>query len=549
MSGVAQLTRLIAEQRRAQGRRLLIAAAAAALVSAAAVLLLGLSGWFITGAALAGAAGPAAAQAFNYLLPSAGIRFLAIVRTGARYVERLSGHEAALKALAKLRPALFAGLAAAPPSRALAWSSGEASARMVQDVDAIQTLFVRLSAPWGAIAAIAAGLILAGLAGWPAAAVVLAAVIVAVGAAAGLGRTLSDPAGRAVQTGAGELKASFSALQAAAPELRAYGLEGWAVDQVAAKADALGRQTVRAAVAGGWIGVSQSLVIGAVVAGVLIVVAHASPPLAALAALAAITAVEGAAALVAAFRQAGGARQAMTRIGAVFDAPPARALQRPADAALRLPSLDLDLAPPARLAVTGLSGAGKTTLVERLMGLRDPVAGEARLGGVDLADIDVEGARTLFAYAAQDVRLLAGTVADNLRLAAPDASDDALWTALEDADLADRVRAAPAGLDAALGDNGERLSGGERRRLGLARAYLRDAPWLVLDEPTEGLDAATEATVLERLARRLTRSGQGLILISHRPAPCALCAVTLRVRGVGSDGRLHLERAPARAAA
>jgi ATP-binding cassette subfamily C protein CydC len=290
-------------------------------------------------------------------------------------------------------------------------------------------------------------------------------------------------------------------------------------------------------------------VIGAVVAGVLIVVAHASPPLAALAALAAITAVEGAAALVAAFRQAGGARQAMTRIGAVFDAPPARALQRPADAALRLPGLDLDLAPPAWLAVTGLSGAGKTTLVERLMGLRDPVAGEARLGGVDLADIDVEGARTLFAYAAQDVRLLAGSVADNLRLAGPDASDDALWAALEDAGLADRVRAAPAGLDAALGDNGERLSGGERRRLGLARAYLRDAPWLVLDEPTEGLDAATEATVLERLARRLTRSGQGLILISHRPAPCALCAAALRVRGVGSDGRLHLERAPARAAA
>jgi ATP-binding cassette subfamily C protein CydC len=199
--------------------------------------------------------------------------------------------------------------------------------------------------------------------------------------------------------------------------------------------------------------------------------------------------------------------------------------------------------------VTGLSGAGKTTLVERLMGLRAPVAGEALLGGVDVAELDVEGARALFAYAAQDVRLLAGSVADNLRLAWPEASDDALWKALEDAGLADRVRAAPAGLDAPLGDNGERLSGGERRRLGLARAYLRDAPWLVLDEPTEGLDAATEAMVLERLARRLARSGQGLILISHRAAPRALCDTVLRVRGLGADGRLRLGRAAARTAA
>ena len=81
-----------------------------------------------------------------------------------------------------------------------------------------------------------------------------------------------------------------------------------------------------------------------------------------------------------------------------------------------------------------------------------------------------------------------------------------------DAALAQRVRADPLGLDAPVGVNGERLSGGERRRLGLARAYLRDAPWLVLDEPTEGLDAATEAQALAALTRRLSERGQGLIL-------------------------------------
>ncbi|MNS74839.1 putative ABC transporter ATP-binding protein [compost metagenome] len=137
---------------------------------------------------------------------------------------------------------------------------------------------------------------------------------------------------------------------------------------------------------------------------------------------------------------------------------------------------------------------------------------------------------------------------ENLKLALPSANDDALWVALEDAELADRIRAAPAGLNAPLGENGARLSGGERRRLGLARAYLRPAPWLVLDEPTEGLDAATEARVLERLAARLERTGQGLILVSHRPAPLALCDQRLRVTGLSPSGAVQMSLIGARAA-
>jgi ATP-binding cassette subfamily C protein CydC len=151
-----------------------------------------------------------------------------------------------------------------------------------------------------------------------------------------------------------------------------------------------------------------------------------------------------------------------------------------------------------------------------------------------------DAARALFAYAPQQAVLLAGSVRENLKLALPSADDDALWAALEDADLADRVRAAPAGLNAPLGENGARLSGGERRRLGLARAYLRPAPWLVLDEPTEGLDAVTEARVLERLAARLARTGQGLILVSHRPAPLALCQQHLTVTGLSSSGAVQM---------
>lgn len=549
MTGAARFRQMIHEQRRRQGGRLALAAAAGAVVTTASVLLLGLSGWFIAGAALAGLAGTTAVGAFNYLLPSAAIRFLAIARTGARYVERVSGHAAALKALARLRPALFDGLAAAPPEQARRLSSGEASARMIQDVDAVQTLFVRLSTPWAAGAGTVAAVALAALTGPAAAAAVAAGTLLAVLGALVIGRTVADPAGREVQIAVGRYKDRFSALQAAAPELRAYGLEAWAVEQIAGEARTLDRRTIDAAAAAGWMAAWQSAVTGATVVAAVLLARQAPLPLVVLTALAAVTGIEAAGALVASFRQSGAAAEAIRRLGALMDAPVPEAGTVPAGDTIALPALDLVLAAGQRLAITGPSGAGKTTLIERLMGLRTPVAGELRLGGVDLAGAEVRAVRTRFAYAAQEVRLLAGTVRDNLTLARADAPEPELWAALEDADLADRVRAMPAGLDTPLGENGERLSGGERRRLGLARACLRPAAWLVLDEPTEGLDAATEARVLERLERRLTTSGQGLILVSHRLAPVALCDRVIVVSGLTAEGRLVLDSITARAAA
>jgi len=549
VTGATRFRQMIRAQRRHQGGRLALAAAAGATVTAASVLLLGLSGWFITGAALAGIAGGTAIGAFNYLLPSAAIRFLAIARTGARYVERVSGHAAALKALARLRPALFDGLAAAPPTRTRPLSSGEASARMIQDVDAVQTLFVRLSTPWAAGTGGVVAIALAGLAGPMAAVTVTAGTILAVLGALVIGRRAADPAGRRVQIATGRFKDQFSALQAAAPELRAYGLEVWAVEQIAAEARTLDRRTIDAAAAAGWMTAWQSAVTGATVVGVVLLSRAAPLPLVVLAALAAVTGIEAAGALVASFRQSGAAAEAVERLGDLLDDPVAETGAVPTGDAITLARLDLVLAAGTRLAVTGPSGAGKTTLIERLMALRTPVPGELSLGGVDLASADVRAVRGRFAYAAQDVRLLAGTVRENLGLARADAAEAELWAALETADLADRVRALPAGLDTPLGDNGARLSGGERRRLGLARACLRPARWLVLDEPTEGLDAATEARVLDRLDQRLTATGQGLILISHRPAPVAQCDRVLTVTGLAADGRIEMAPAPARVAA
>ena len=155
------------------------------------------------------------------------------------------------------------------------------------------------------------------------------------------------------------------------------------------------------------------------------------------------------------------------------------------------------------------------------------------LADQDISTLPTGELRPAFAHAPQDAALIAGTVRANLALAGVH-PDDALWEALADAALDARVRALPQGLDTWIGENGERLSGGERRRLSLARAVLRDAPWLLLDEPTEGLDAATEALVVQRLDARLKRTGQGLVLVSHRPAPRALCDQQLPIAPLGA---------------
>lgn len=503
---MSPLDSLIREQKRARAEGLRLAVLSAVVVGAASTILLGLSGWFIVASAAAGLAGLAAAHAFNVLIPSAMIRLLAILRTVARYGERLSGHAAALRALAAIRPAVFESLAAAPPAEALSLSRGEASARLVQDVDAIETRFVRLSAPWSAVAGLGAGLVMAALAGWLAAAAILLAAAAALLAARALGRRVSAPARAAVQARVGALKETTAALVAASAELRAYGLAAWAGETLNARAGDLDAARLAAARAQGLILMSQAAILGVAVAAAVACAAPAGAPLAALAGLAAAMSVDALAGLANAFDQDGAATEARARLDAILRHRPRPRAAGPQDTP-DLALLGQVLKPGDRLAVVGPSGCGKTTAVEALLGLR----GETALP------------RTAFAWLPQDAGLIAGTVRDNLRLADPKATDEQMWGVLEAAALADRIRAAPQGLSAFLGDDGERLSGGERRRLALARAYLRDAPWLLLDEPTEGLDAATEARVVERLRQRLDETGQGLVLISHRPAPATLC--------------------------
>jgi ATP-binding cassette, subfamily C, bacterial CydCD len=198
----------------------------------------------------------------------------------------------------------------------------------------------------------------------------------------------------------------------------------------------------------------------------------------------------------------------------------------------RIPALrgaDLAVEPGEVVALTGPSGCGKSTLLEVVLGLRRPGSGHVRLGGVDLRDLDLDAWRAGIGWVPQRPHLFARTVADNVRIGRPDASDTEVGDALEAAGLVVAVRRLPRGVATVLGDGGAGLSAGERQRLALARAFVRDAPLLVLDEPTASLDAETEAEVLEAV-RRLTE-GRTALVVAHRPALVALAdrVVTLPV--------------------
>ncbi len=508
---------------------LVIAALSGAATAAATTLLLGLSGWFLAGAALAGAAGPIAVQSFNYLLPSAGFRGLAILRTAGRYGERLFGHRAAFRALAALRPALFAGLAAAPPQTALSLSSGEASARLVQDVGAIETVFVQRSAPWAAAAAAGAAVALIALASvWAA-----MAYLVGLGLQIIVGRVLADrlsrDPGRDQLRASGRLKDGLGAYLLAAPELRCFDLTPRAIEALMAHDAELSRASLAGRDAEALLALAQAGLAAATVVAVAALSSGAALPFAALAVLATLAGLEGVTGLLRAAQQQGAYQEAVARLDAVLVAPALAAAPPPTLANLEIDGRPFE--PGARIGVAGPSGGGKTRTLEALVGLRPAPSGRFRVGGAPLESTPLGWARPLFAYAPQDARLLTGTVAENLRLAAPEADDATLWDALADAQLDARVRRLPEGLATWLGDGGEVLSGGERRRLSLARAFLRPAPWLLLDEPTEGLDSATEAQLVATLERRLSRTGQGAVIVSHRPAPLALCTEILDVSG------------------
>ena len=181
-----------------------------------------------------------------------------------------------------------------------------------------------------------------------------------------------------------------------------------------------------------------------------------------------------------------------------------------------LREVSLSLAAGQKVAVVGPSGSGKTTLANLLLRFWDPSSGEVRLDGEDLRHYAQEDVRAAFSVAAQDAHLFDVSLRENLLIARPDASDGELWSALKTAQLGEFVGGLPRGLDTRVGELGSRLSGGEHRRLAVARALLKEAPFLVLDEPTADLDAATERRLMGAVLDLADDEGRGLVLITHR---------------------------------
>ncbi|HQT89566.1 MAG TPA: thiol reductant ABC exporter subunit CydC [Acidiphilium sp.] len=503
--------------------------------------LLALSGWFLTRAALVGLAGFAVQNAFNFFTPAAGVRFFATVRVLARYAGRLVDHETTFRLLARLRTDLYARLEPLAPVGLAGERGGELLARLVADIDRLGDFFLRVVAP-SAVAMIGALLMaLMFTAFSPLAGFVLLAGL----ALAGVGVPLiSQKLGRGPSADAVRVQAAMRAdlvdcVQGMA-ELLTYNAAPAMQARVGQSSAALAARQGRLAViaglgAGGHMLLAQFTMAATLVIGGWLVFRGALPGAdVALLTLGAMAAFEAVAPLAGAFQAWGGMAESARRVFALVDrdtpvrdpavSPPRPGqldvqirgvrLRYPGQAGWALDGLDLTLAPGERVAVIGRSGAGKTSLVNLLLRFAEYQEGSVQIGGVELRTIRGDDVRSLFTVVSQRSQIFAGTVRDNLLLARPDADDAALWRTLEIAQLADFVRAAPDGLDMLVGEAGVTLSGGQARRLTLARAALRDTPFLILDEPTEGLDPVTEQAVVQAIAE--ISVGRTVITIAHR---------------------------------
>lgn len=512
-------------------------ASLAVLAALSAVGLMAISGWFIATMALAGASG----AAINYYTPAAAIRGFAIIRTGSRYGERLVTHDATLRALSGLRAWLFRRLIPLAPARLSALRSGELFARLRADVDALEHFYLAVLVPV-AVAAVGMLLVLVIAAfALPAAALVMLAGTALAGflLPAWVRRRASSDAAEAVRESAALRGMLLDALHGHAELLAWDGVHahGARIADLDARLARRRRHIERLQVDGsGAVAMLAQCVLPALLVFGLAAV-HAgtmAPPLLVMLGLLALAAFELIASLPEALANWLATLTAADRVFDLADTPPAVEEPRrslpidtaPAirfenvrlryadDAPWALDGIDLALAYGERLAIVGDSGAGKSSLLNALQKFYPTQGGRIRFGGRALADLCGDDLRRRIAVIAQQTTLFNASLWDNLLLAAPEASALQIERAVHQAQLDGFVSSLPQGYDTVLGEGGNRVSGGEARRIAIARALLQDAPVLVLDEPTEGLDAQT-ASQLYRALAAATR-GRSVLLITHR---------------------------------
>ncbi len=518
-------------------------------VIAANAALMAVSGWFIASMAVAGVT----QASFNYFFPSAAIRLLAILRTTGRYGERLVTHEAAFRILADLRSWLFRRLIPLAPAGLERYASNDLAGRLRADVDSLESLYLRIIAPvcTGLASILLAALFVACFSVTAALAVltllVLAGLLVPIWT-----RRLARQPGQQSTELAAALRNQVAQGLEGAEELLLLGTTDQQTAEVERLSAALIERQVSLGRLAGATGAGVVVLAGAALVLVALLVIpevhqqQLSAPLLVMLLLFTAVVFEGVGPLSHALQLVPATTQAVKRIRELADAPPPlpeREISKtPQGCRVELQQVtcgydggpavlerfSLVVEEGERVALVGPSGSGKSTLVELLLRFR-PYQGSSTLGGIELADSADDDVSRWIVALPQQPHLFNTTIRNNILLGR-ELVDQELAQILDDCQLSSWIASLPQGLDTPVGEGGSAVSGGEGRRIALARTLVADTPVVLLDEPTEGLDGATERLVVQRLAQRL--AGKSVLVVTHRPAVLALAQRVVRLEGL-----------------
>ncbi len=547
----------IGRPREGERFRLVLSVLLAAGATGAAIALLATSGYLISRAAQR-------PQIIALTVTIVAVRAFGITRAVLRYAERLASHDLALRQLARLRTHFYRRLSPLVPGQLRGHSRGQLLARFVGDVDTLQDLHLRVAIP-GLVAvtvilgASLAGALMLGAAG----AVLLATLSIAAICSSWCSGWVAMSGSRVQAPARAELTSRLVEAIDGSSELAAAGRTDFYLARLKAADDGLARASRRDALAGALAGGVHSALTGLGLIAVLIVAIGAvhggamSGVLLAAVALLFLGACEAVAPLPVAAQRLLACRSAADRLQEVTGerpqvtdpAEPARLsgdgslslrdviLAYEPDADPVLDRLDLSLAAGEHVALTGPSGIGKTTLAELLVRFRDPDRGAVTLDGIDIRRLRQEDLRAAVLLCGQDAHLFNTTIRENLLIGAREATDAQLWDALATVELDEFVAGLPDGLETMVGQHGELLSGGQRRRVALARALVADVRFLILDEPVAHLDAELADRIMRRLV--MDRPGrQGLLVITHETAALDVFDRVLRLeQGQLRDGQ------------
>jgi ATP-binding cassette, subfamily C, bacterial CydCD len=498
-----------------------------ALSTASGVALTATAGWLITRAS-------EQPPVLHLMVAIVGVRLFGLARPVLRHAERVLSHDVVLRELAERRAQVFADLVPLVPGR-LGPRRGDLLTQVVDDVDALLDERLRVRQPVATAALVGAGaVLLTGLVS-PAAGAVVLAVVAAGAAAFVLARRGVAAAEPLVVAHRATLATRVEEVAGGLRELEQWGATDRALASLRADGAALARAVRRSAraVAAATALASTTAGLGVVAVAGLVAPGSVSPAVLALLLLVPLALGDATAALADAGALAVRARAARGRLDRLATTAPAvtdprtpEPLPSAHDVALRQatlgwserPALTLEhlgIRPGEHLGVTGASGSGKSTLAATLVRFIDPLSGEVLLGGTDLRRLALGDVRRTVGLVDDDPHVFASSLAENVRLARPRATDDEVSAALERARLGSWVSGLPHGIHTHVGAGSREVSGGERARLALARSLLADPPVLVLDEPTAHLDTATAREVTAEMLTCAAQAGRSVVWITH----------------------------------